>query len=89
MEDGNLKVSCFTRTDKIGSQWSFPEEADLQSTSVDQVLCKVDNVRYQCIIGVCCFTNNQVWQQNLTKSFLKSIENLVYNKLTLILLTEH
>ena len=49
LEDGNLKASYFTRIDKIGSQWSFPEEPfleDIQSTSVGQVLCKVNDVGY-------------------------------------------
>ena len=49
LEDGNLKVLHFTQTNKIGSQWSLPEKVDVQSTSMDQVLCKVDKVGYQSV----------------------------------------
>ena len=60
LEDGNLKVSYFTWTDKIGSWWLCPEEFGIQGTSVDQVPSKVDNVRYQCITRVHCFVDKQV-----------------------------
>lgn len=61
---------CFTRTDKIGSQWSFPEADEIQSTSVDQVLLKFDNVGYQCITRIRCFIDKQVTKQ-ITKQLFE------------------
>ena len=60
---------------------TFPEEGEVQSTSLDQVLCKVDNVGYQCITRVHCFLDKQETAQ-IKEQLLKSIENLVHEKLT-------
>eukprot|EP00111_Clytia_hemisphaerica_P014148 TCONS_00041682-protein len=60
VEDSLVRVSYFTRRDKSGSQWTFPEEADIQDTKLDQIICKVDRVAYQCTVRIRCLIDKSV-----------------------------
>ena len=55
-----LTISYFKRKDKFGSQWIFPEKADIQATKVDQIITIVDKVAYQCTIRIKCIIEKDI-----------------------------
>ncbi|XP_066926267.1 uncharacterized protein [Clytia hemisphaerica] len=62
-----LKVSYFSRKDKAGSQWTFPEEADIQDTKYEQIIKKVEKVAYQCTVRIRCLIPKQLADDITTK----------------------
>ena len=45
----------FCENQQNRSQWTFPEEADLQISSREQIICHVKNVSCHCVVHVRCF----------------------------------
>ena len=46
MNNGEVIVSYMKRSDKKGLKWLFPDDVEIQSAKVDQILLRHINVSY-------------------------------------------
>ena len=69
VEDDYLRVSYFKRKNQAESQWTFPEEADVQDTKPEQIISKVEKVAYQCTIRIKCVIDKQI-AENITRKMI-------------------
>ena len=60
VEEDHLRVTYFSRKDKAGSQWTFPEESDIQETKLEQIITKVEQVAYHCTVRIRCVISKQL-----------------------------
>ena len=59
ISNDSVSISYFVRKDTIGCQWTFPEVAEIRDTSMEQIVCKVTNITYQCISRIKCILQKQ------------------------------
>ena len=57
-----VQLSYLKRMDSAGRDWVFPEEAEIQQTSMEQILDVqvAVAVRYYCSTRICCRVNNEI-----------------------------
>ena len=53
-----VQLSYLKRMDSAGRDWVFPEDAEIQQTSVEQILDFKVAVRYYCSTRIRCRINN-------------------------------
>lgn len=70
-------ISYLKRTDKVGIQWVFPEDAEVQQTSFEQIMASGFEVKYiQSAIRIRC-----VFDKTLADELSNEIRNITNTSL--------
>ena len=70
-------ISYLKQTGKVGIQWVFPENAEVQQTSFEQIMASGFEVKYiQSAIRICC-----VVDKTLTDELSNEIRNITNTSL--------
>ena len=58
MHNDYAEVSYLKQTEKVGVQWAFPEDSEIQKTSFDQIMASGFKVNYiQSAVRIRCVIN--------------------------------
>ena len=58
-----VSVLFFTRKDRKGHKWSFPDDTIAEQVAHEHIICTIPNVRYECSLAITCTLDDQIISQ--------------------------